>query len=200
MATPPFTISFDYRCPFAKIMHLHVLTALRSGDELDVTFAPWSLNQAHRHDGDPDVWDDSKRDPDLLALAAGVSVRDRQPDLFLEAHEALFRARHDHGITLKTEDEVYGVLAGVGVNVDDVRADVEDRRPHEVIGQSHHDLARYEPFGVPTFFVADDAVFVRYMDNPTDDPTQSVDLVHSLLAMITDRPSINEFKHTRLSA
>ena len=26
-----FDLSFDYRCPFAKNIHLHVVTALRAG-------------------------------------------------------------------------------------------------------------------------------------------------------------------------
>jgi hypothetical protein len=99
-----FELSFDYRCPFAKNIHLHVLTALRAGADFDVTFAPWTLSQGHRHEGDPDVWDDPTREADLIALAAGVSVRDQQPERFLAAHEALFRARHEKFIRLATFD------------------------------------------------------------------------------------------------
>jgi hypothetical protein len=198
MSTRTFTISFDYRCPFAKIMHLHVLRALDAGADYKVTYAPWSLNQPHRSEDDPDVWDDPRRDPDLLALAAGVSVRDQQPGLFAAAHEALFRGRHDKGLSMKTPDEVFDVLGAVDVDVDQVRADIDSRRPHEVIGASHSTLARFEPFGVPTFFVGEDAVFVRYMDDPTDDWGASQELVDAVLRGIIERPSINEFKHTRV--
>jgi hypothetical protein len=198
MSAPSFSISFDYRCPFAKVMHLHVLRALDAGAAYEVAFEPWSLNQPHRADGDPDVWSDERRDPDLLALAAGVSVRDQQPQLFAAAHEALFRGRHDKGLSMKVPDEVFDVLASVDVDVDSVRADVASRRPHAVIGESHERLLRFEPFGVPTFFVGDDAVFVRYMDDPSDDWEASRELVDSILHSIEQRPSLNEFKHTQL--
>src|ERR1700679_2458445 len=105
-----FDLSFDYRCPFAKNIHLHVLTALRAGADLDVTFAPWSLSQGSRSDG-PDVWNDPAYDGDLLSLAAAVSVRDQQSEYFLDAHEAMFRARHDRAIRLVTLDEISNVLA-----------------------------------------------------------------------------------------
>jgi hypothetical protein len=198
MPTTSFTISFDYRCPFAKIMHLHVLRAIDAGAGFKVDFAPWSLNQPHRSEDDPDVWDDPRRDPDLLALAAGVSVRDQQPQRFAAAHEALFRGRHDKGLSMKTSDEVFDVLGAVDVDVDMVRADLDSRRPHLVVGESHERLARFEPFGVPTFFVGEDAVFVRYMDDPSDDWDASKELVESILGTIENRSSLNEYKHTRV--
>ena len=67
-----FDLSFDYRCPFAKNMHLHVITALRAGADLNVTFMPWSLSQGSRADGAPDVWNDPAYDDDLLSLAVGI--------------------------------------------------------------------------------------------------------------------------------
>jgi hypothetical protein len=53
-------------------------------------------------------------------------------------------------------------------------------------------------FGVPTFFVADQAVFVRYMERPTEDPAASVVLIERLVDMVAHQPAINEFKHTTL--
>ena len=40
-------------------------------------------------------WDDPAQQPDLLALAAGVVVRDRFPEHFRAVHRSLFAARHD---------------------------------------------------------------------------------------------------------
>jgi hypothetical protein len=199
MTLPPFAINFDYRCPFARIMHLHVLAALDAGADLEVTFEPWSLNQAHRAPGEIDVWENPERDDDLYALAAGVSVRDHQPDLFTATHAALFNARHVDGLALKKADEVLGVLAGVGVDTDAVAEDIATRRPHKVIGEAHHRLAPYEPFGVPTFFVGDQAVFVRYMSVPGDDASASVALVERLVSSIVNDPDLNEYKHTRIT-
>ena len=193
-----FDLSFDYRCPFAKNIHLHVVTALRAGADFDVNFAPWSLSQGSRSDGAPDVWHDPAYDADLISLAAAISVRDQQSEYFLDAHEALFQARHDRAIRLITLDEVSNVLAPLGVDVAKVAADVASRRPHDVIAASHKEFDRFEAFGVPTFVVNDDATFVRYMSEPSDDPAQSVELITTLLAMMTNRADLNEFKHTQL--
>jgi hypothetical protein len=193
-----FDLSFDYRCPFAKNIHLHVITALRAGADFDVTFAPWSLSQGGRNDGAPDVWNDPAYDADLISLASAISVRDEQSEYFLDAHEALFRARHDRAIRLVTLDEISNVLAPLGVDMAKVAADVASRRPHDVIAASHKEFERFEAFGVPTFVVNDDATFVRYMSEPSEDPEASVELINSLLDMMTNRSDINEFKHTRL--
>lgn len=195
-----FELSFDYRCPFAKNIHLHVVTALRAGAPFEVTFAPWSLSQGHRAEGAVDVWDDPAYDGDLVALAAGVSVRDQQPEHFLAAHEALFRARHERHVRLATFDEVASVLQPIGVDVANVRADLESRRPYREIQASYERFATVEAFGVPTFVVGSDATFVRYMDPPTADADASIRLIGSLLELMAHQPQLNEFKHTRLPA
>jgi len=193
-----FSVSFDYRCPFAKNIHLHVVAGLRAGAPWDVTFVPWTLNQVHREEGDLDVWDDPKKDEQLLALAAGVSVRDHQPELFLRAHEALFRARHDRSVRLPAQGEIDEVLAPVGVDVTAVRDDIASRRPHKVIAESFHDFERFEAFGVPTFVVGDDATFVRYMVAPTNGGAASITVIDSLLDLMAAQPELNEFKRTTI--
>lgn len=193
-----FSLSYDYRCPFAKNIHLHVVEALRAGADLEVTFVPWSLSQGHRPEGAPDVWDDPARDPDTLALAASVAVRDLQPERFLDAHEALFRARHERGVRLSTREEVVAALEPVGVDVGAVFDDVDSRRPHKVIGAAHQEFQAYEAFGVPTFVLEGEATFVRYMDPPSGDPRASVELVELLVGLMARHDALNEFKHTRV--
>lgn len=193
-----FDLSFDYRCPFAKNIHLHVVTALKAGAGFSVNFVPWTLSQVHHQEGTPDVWDNPIFDSDLLALAAGVSIRDQQPDHFLAAHEALFRARHERAIRLVTLEEIDVVLEPLGIDMQQVKKDVATRRPHQVIAQSYVEFSRYEAFGVPTFVVNNDATFVRYMSMPTDDARASIDLIESLVALMANQPALNEFKHTRL--
>jgi predicted DsbA family dithiol-disulfide isomerase len=193
-----FSVSFDYRCPFAKNIHLHVVAGLRAGAPWDVTFVPWPLNQVHREEGEPDVWEDPAKDDQLLALAAGVSVRDNQPELFLRAHEALFHARHDRSIRLATMGEIDEVLAPVGVDVGAIHEDVASRRPHKVIGESFRDFERYEAFGVPTFVLDDVATFVRYMVPPTNGGAASVTVIESLLKLMSHEPHLNEFKRTTI--
>lgn len=200
MSLPSFAVSFDYRCPFAKNIHLHLISALRGGANLDVTFEPWTLSQGHRADGAPDVWDDPAKESDLLALAYGVAVRDTQPrEVFLAAHESLFRARHEQGVRLATVEEIEGVLQGTAVDIDVVRTDVASRRPYEVIADTYRRFAKYEAFGVPTFVVGTDATFVRYMTAPSPD-VDSAAIIQSLVTLMATNPELNEFKHTRLPA
>jgi predicted DsbA family dithiol-disulfide isomerase len=193
-----FQLSYDYRCPFAKNVHLHVVTALRAGANFDVTFVPWTMSQGYTTDGAPDVWDDPARDAELLALAVSTSIRDLQPEHFIDAHEALFRARHEQAVRLVTTTEISNVLGSTGVDLSEVFDDVETRRPHKVIGESFREFDRYEAFGVPTFVVGNDATFVRYMNGPSEDAGASIALIESLITLMSDQSALNEFKHTKL--
>ena len=194
-----FQLSYDYRCPFAKNLHLHLVAALRAGANFDVNFVPWTMSQGYKADGAPDVWDDPTRDEELLALAASISIRDLQPEFFLGAHEALFRARHEGAVRLVTVEEISDVLSSTGVDLVQVWADVESRRPHKVIGESFREFDRYEAFGVPTFVVGDDATFVRYMTTPNDHPEESIAVIESLVNLIANESALNEFKHTKVA-
>lgn len=193
-----FGLSYDYRCPFAKNIHLHVVRALAAGADFHVEFIPWTMSQGYRAPHAPDVWDDPERDAELLALAVSVAVRDEQPEYFLAAHEALFRARHERAIRLVTMLEIAEVLTPIGVDVDKVSADLQTRRPHRVIGESFREMQRYEAFGVPTFVVGSDATFVRYMTPPSPDDAASITVIESLVTLMAMQPELNEFKHTKV--
>lgn len=193
-----FDVSYDYRCPFARNIHLHLIAALNAGADFDVNFIPWTMSQGYKSVGAPDVWNDPSRDSDVLALAVSTSVRDQQPELFLTAHEALFRARHERAIRLVTMEEIDQVLARLGVDMQRVRDDVATRRPHQVIGESFAQFERYEAFGVPTFVVNGDATFVRYMTGPSDNAHDSIKMLDALVTLMEHEPELNEFKHTRV--
>jgi protein-disulfide isomerase-like protein with CxxC motif len=193
-----FGLTYDYRCPFAKNIHLHVVSALAAGADFEVEFIPWTMSQGYREPGAPDVWDDPTVDDALLSLAVSVSVRDEQPEYFLAVHEALFRARHEQAIRLVTLEEIQGVVAPLGVDMPKVSADLASRRPHRVIGESFREMERYEAFGVPTFVVGADATFVRYMKPPTSDKEASITVIQSLVDLMATQPELNEFKHTRV--
>lgn len=196
---PAFQLSYDYRCPFAKNIHLHVVTALRAGADFDVTFVPWTMSQGYRADGAPDVWDDPARDAEHFALAVSTSIRDLAPERFLDAHKALFRARHERAIRLVNEREITDALDGLQLDLGTIFEDVASRRPHKVIGESFREFEQYEAFGVPTFVVNGDATFVRYMNPPNDDPTASITVIQSLIDLMSNQSALNEFKHTKVA-
>lgn len=195
---PAFEVSYDYLCPFAHIVHEHVVDALRAGADLDVTFTPWTLRQVHKDESAPDVWDDPTRRDDLLALEASVAVRDGWPDQFLDVHQALFRARHDRSIKLDTRDEVADVLSGAGVDPTKVFEVVDGGDPRTVVAESWRRLTDdYGAFGVPTFFVGGEAAFVRLMARPTS-ADDAVTTVVEVVRRTFEDTRLNEFKRPRI--
>ena len=117
------------------------------------------------------MWDDPDKAQDLLALGAGVVVRDQYPDQFLDAHIALFSARHDEGLDLRKPD-VVAVGARAVPASPATRWWRRSRRagPSQDIRRAHeHAVGQLDVFGVPTFIVGDDAVFVRLMSRPGGD-------------------------------
>lgn len=193
-----FSATWDYRCPFARNAHEHLLEGLRSGAPWDVTFVPFSLGQVHVAEGEPDIWGHWQDDTGMLALQAGVVVRDRFADRFLDTHEALFALRHDRGGQLKEEREVRAVLEDQKVDADAVFAEIETGNPLATVQQAHEAAAKEnDVWGVPTFIVDDRAVFVRLMNRPQGDgalATQSIERVLDLL----EWPELNEYKHTSI--
>src|SRR5205823_2739644 len=95
-------------------------TALDAGADWEVEWVPFSLNQAHVEEGDPDVWDDSDKAPGLLAMQAGIAVRDNWPEAFPAVQFALFAARHDEGRDIREEDVIRDVLKASGADPDQV--------------------------------------------------------------------------------
>ena len=196
----PFAVTWDYRCPFARNVHEHILDGLQGGAPWDVRFVPFFLDQPHAADDDPPVWQDPDHRQALLALAAGVVVRDRFPEHFLRAHRALFAARHDDGADLRDPEVVGAALERAGVDQISVLAEVDRGAPTEVVRREHEQVAgELDVFGVPTFILGDDAAFVRLMTRPNGDTALARSTIDRILRLIGDQPEVNELKHTRTS-
>lgn len=194
----PFSVTWDYRCPFARNAHEHVVTALRAGAPWEVTFVAFSLGQAHVAEGEPDVWDHPGDETGLLALQAGVVVRDSQPDRFLDAHEALFALRHDRGGHLREEAALRSTLDAVGVDTDAVFDEIATGKPLQRVREEHESaVAEHGTWGVPTFAVGAEAAFVRLMDRPKGDAEHATRTIERVVTLL-EWPELNEFKHPRL--
>jgi len=195
-----FAVTYDYRCPFARNVHEHLVTALQGGAEWDVEFAPFSLSQAHVEEGGVSVWDDPDKASHLLAMEAGIAVRDKFPERFPEVHIALFAARHDEGRDLREEAVVRDVLRASGVDDDEVIAAVADGGPHEAFRKAHEAAVdQHRVFGVPTFVIDDRAVFVRVMTRPAGDVAVATSTIEHVLDLLAGHPELNEFKHTTIA-
>jgi 2-hydroxychromene-2-carboxylate isomerase len=196
--THAFALTYDYRCPYARIAHDHVLTALRDGADWDVTFLPFSLGQVHVAEGEPPVWERPEADSGLLALQASIAARDAQPDHFLAVHQALFDHRHAAGGQLRTRDDLTPVLAATGVDVERLWAEVDSGRPLATVEKEHTAFAEsHNVWGVPTFIVGDAAVFVRLMHLPEGDGATARATIERVLDQVR-WPILNEFKHTSI--
>ena len=202
-AMTDFSVTWDYRCPFARNAHEHVRRrACAAGADWNVRFVPFSLGQVHVAEGEPDVWERPESTTrGLLALQVGVVVRDRYPDRFLDVHEALFALRHDQRPrTSRTRPRSAGVLAEHGVDADAVFAEIATGAPLETVREEHTAAADdNDVWGVPTFVQGDRAVFVRLMERPRGDgAARHAARSSGSSTCSTGFPELNEFKHTSL--
>ena len=194
-----FSVTYDYRCPFARIAHLHVIEALEAGQDWDVTFLPFSLRQMHVEEGEPSVWDDPSRDSGLMVLQVSAVVRDRHPGQFLAVHRRLFDLRHVDAEDLRERDVVAAALTEAGIDAESVFAEVDDGWPLKAVRADHEgSVASHNVWGVPTFLVGDQAVFVRLMEAPNGDAATAVRTVQRVLDTIEGWPQLNELKHTSI--
>lgn len=194
--TKSFAVTWDYRCPYGRIAHDHIVHGLRAGADWNVQFVPFCLGQSHVEEGQPDVWDDPEKDSGLLALQVGVAVRDNQPHAFVELHHALYEFRHAANGDLRSRDALSGVLRGCGIDPESVMAEVDSGRPLAAIREEHTRYARsHQVWGVPVFIVGESAVFVRLLDRPEGDEALATYTVERILDLIA-WDVLNEFKHT----
>jgi 2-hydroxychromene-2-carboxylate isomerase len=193
-----FGITWDYRCPFARIVHKHIVDGLLDGADWKVDFVPFSLGQVHVEEGEAPIWERPQDDTGILALQAAVVVRDTMADQFPVVHRALFEARHAEGAQLRDEPVLRALLEANGVDPDPVFAEVASGRPLEIIRDEHTRVAtELDVWGVPTFMASGRAAFVRLMDLPVDgaDARQSIERI---VDMVINWSALNEFKHTSL--
>ena len=196
-----FAVTWDYRCPFARNAHEHILTGLAAGARWDVTFVPFSLGQVHVEEGQPDVWDEPSKDTGILALQAGVVVHDEHPDLFPEVHRALFALRHDEAKQLNDRGEIAKVLADHGAPAEAILGEIDAGRALARVRADHERYAEsHTVWGVPTFIAGDQAVFVRLMDRSPagTDPAGSIRTIERVVDLLTGWIDFNEFKRTAI--
>jgi len=191
-----FAVTYDYRCPYGRIVHDHLYWGLRGGADWDVHFVPFCLGQTHVEPGEPDIWERPEQDSGLLALQLSAAIRDTQAERFLEAHHALYEHRHADAGNLRDLDLLLEVVSGVGVDALAARRELESGRPLATIRDEHTTYARtHQVWGVPVFILDDKAVFVRLLDRPNGDEALARRTIDRIIENIS-WDSLNEFKHT----
>lgn len=194
--TRSFGLTFDYRCPFARLVHDHVVEGLRAGADWNVTFLPFCLGQAHVEYGEQDIWETPERDSGLLTLQLAISLRDQQPNALLDYHQSMFNYRHVNGGNLGDRAKITTIIESAGGNAEQAFADVESGRTLAVVREEHTKFVNsHQVWGTPTFIVDDKAVFVRLLDHAHGDAAVATRTIDRILDDI-DWPILNEFKHT----
>jgi len=189
-------VTFDYRCPFARNGHEAVVNAVRAGALTDVEwrYLAFSLDQVHVEEGATAVWDRPADEwgTGALALLYGIAVRDHFSEQFLDAHLALFAARHDQGKKLEQEAVLREVVGSVGLDPDAVAEEVWSGRPLKTLAAEHTEAVdRWGAFGVPTYLEGESGAFIRFMERgQVDDLVRAVDML--------GWANLNEFKRPRI--
>src|SRR5262249_33939563 len=147
--TISFAVTWDYRCPFARNAHEHVLTALAAGADWQVQVLPLSLGQAPVEDGQPSGWGETEKNKGSGALQAGIVVRDEFPDRFPVTHQALFAARHDQGLHLEDRDVIVKTLVDSGVDAGAVFEHIDSGAALDTVRAEHEQyVASHNVWGV----------------------------------------------------
>lgn len=194
-----FAINWDYRCPFARNAHEHLAAALQGGADWDVEFIPFSLSQSHIEEGELSVWDDPSLATELLAVAAGMVVNERHPEVFLDVHVDLFAARHDDAKDIREWSVIAEVLTRHGIDAATILEEIEQGDVLKRFRDAHErTVSELAVFGVPTFFVDDSATFVRVMTRPRGDRPLARDTIERILSIAGDHPEFNEIKRTTI--
>lgn len=194
-----FAVTWDYLCPFARNAHEHLVAGLKSGADWDVKFRFFSLAQTHIEEGGAPVWEDPTAHSGVLAGLAGIVVREKQPERFLDAHLALFSARHDQGVDLRDGEQLAKALDSAGFDGAGILEEAQSGWPVEMAKSEHEESVQsWEVFGVPTFIADGRAVFVRLMTRPEGDAKLAEKTVDRVLDIFGGFPELNEYKFTKI--
>lgn len=196
--TRSFGVTWDYRCPYGRIAHNHIVTGLLAGANWDVTFLPFCLGQSHVDEGMPPIWETPHLDSGLFALQVGMAARDTDQEKFWTFHLNTFEYRHTKAGNLNKRENIAELLTGAGFNADDIFGQVEEGTPLRKIADEHMRYVKsHDVWGVPTFIKNDAAVFVRLLDPALGDSALAISTVNRILDNL-EWPILNEFKHTSI--
>ena len=196
-----FAVTWDYRCPFARNAHEHVIAGLRAGP----TGTCASCRSRSARCTWPRASPTSGSGPTTTAACSPCRPASwcatASPTRFLDVHRALFAAPPRRGQAPARTAEVRRVLA-------EARRRRRRRVRRDRLGGAALDRVReehtaaaddHEVWGVPTF-ISGDAGRLRPAHGPAPGrrrgaPRRTIERVVDLLAGF---PELNEFKHTSL--
>ena len=195
-----FAVTWDYRCPFARNAHEHLLDGLADGADWDVTFVPFSLGQVHVEEGETPIWDRPDEDTGLLALQAGTVVRDTAPEAFPTCTTTCSPPATTTASTCGTRTSSREVLTRHGVDADAVFAAIDDGGALDTVRKEHEAAARRPHRVGRAHLHPRRRGGVRPADGPPGRPTAPTPGAPSTgcVDLLGGFPELNEFKHTSI--
>jgi len=192
-----FEVFFDYSCPYVYRASLLIDSVRRSGRELDVRWRYFSLTQVNSKDDGWTVWGAPPGEPVRGRLAFAAAEAARRQHRFDDLHHALLDARHRERQDLDDPDVVETLATQVGLDVDQLKADIADPSILDTLASDHrHAVAELGVFGTPTFvFAAGASAYVRL--RAPEESDGSLEVFDRLLAVAADEPRILEIKRPR---
>jgi 2-hydroxychromene-2-carboxylate isomerase len=177
MAAMPETVVayFDYLCPYAW-RGAEVARMVEGRLGLRFEWRHFSLYQSDH--GDAHGWqlwnakldgDDPMGNRGLQPFLASCAARRQGPAAFDRFRLGLLRARHVHGLPL-TRPTHLAVAEAAGLQLARFEADLADPELRTCLAQEHHQAARRDVFGTPTFELANGHLaYFRVRELPTDE-------------------------------
>lgn len=193
-------VYFDYACPFAWASQLWLDEVQQElGDQLEVTWRIFPLEQVNAADPDFKVWEhpDPENSSTLRSFQAFHAAQQQGDEAFRNFHASLFRKRHVEGRNLGRQQVLEAAAEEAGLDLEQFR---EDLASEEVFRHIERDytLGRDEldVFGTPTIvFENGEAAYLKL--NFNDMPEDPTEFFHDFVSVVRDRPSVIEIKRPK---
>jgi predicted DsbA family dithiol-disulfide isomerase len=192
-------VYFDYACPFAWAAQVW-LDDVRAelGDDVEVTWRYFPLEQANASDPDFKVWEQPNdgSSSTLRPIQAAWAARQQGEEAFRKMHAALFRKRHVEGRNLAGQKVLEAAAEEAGLDLDRFREDLTSNAVFAEIERDYTQARELDVFGTPTIvFDNDEGAYLKL--NFQDMPEDPVEFFRDFVRTVRDRPSVIEIKRPR---
>ncbi len=168
------------------------------GEQLDVTWRSFPLEQVNSQDEDWVFWEQSVDDVrGLRAFLAAEAVRNQGEAAFRAFMLALLRAVHERKMPVHELDTIKGAADQTpNLDVDRMLQDMKRSDLRDRIARDYREgVDEFGVFGTPTFrFEGGDPVFVKATIPPQED---ALSFFESLRSFSAHRPYVRELKKPR---
>ena len=195
-----FAVTWDYRCPFARNVHDHVVTGLEAGADWDVHFVPFSLGQVHVGRGRARHLGAARRRHRPARPPGRRGGTGPPPRAVPGCAPGAVRGPPPRGLKLHDPDAVAQLPRRRRGRRRRRCSPPWPRAPPSRSSASEHEaiVASHDVWGVPTFIVGD-----RGRLRPPDGHARrrrrvARRSVERVVDLLTGWPDLNEFKHTSI--